>query len=207
MMQLLGQLLKLPFTAFVFGMEMLAKTMQGMQKLADEGIDAMIGGGAQTPGQTPGSPTPGQTPGSPSSPTSESITSVTDGAVQDSAETTPKEEIKMSDNSLSNDDVKVVEYYILTIKPDHEHILTGHFPEVKVFTDNMTGADFASWVIADYFQRPNHEPMLPGDKKYLRVCYDVVCTFKAEEANYDKEEVQVLREISRKLGPPVVAPE
>jgi hypothetical protein len=47
--------------------------------------------------------------------------------------------------------------------------------------------------------------LLPEDKKYLRVCYDRLCTFKAEEANYDKEEVQVLREIARRLGPgPIV---
>ena len=98
------------------------------------------------------------------------------------------------ENSLSNDRVKVVEYSILTIKPDHEHHFP-HFPRIRVFSDNMTGEDFTSWVIAEYFQEHPDAVPDPKDKKYVRVCWDVKCTFEPEDANYDKEEVDVLKQI------------
>ena len=207
-------MLKLPMDVFVYGMEMLAKTVQGIQKIADQGIDAVAIEVAQITAGRP--PDVGNLK-------RDTTVSEPDGANDDSAETTSKEEKKMPDNDLSNDRVKVVEYYILSIKPDYEHVLGDpvprhdgeyghgeiashggegrrHFPRVKVFTDNMSGADFASWVIASYFQDQDHENLDHKDKKYLRVCYDVICTFAAEEAQYDREEVQVLRQIARSVA-------
>lgn len=203
LIRLFGQMVRLPLTAFVYSMELFIRTMKEMQNITDQGIDAVVSGVAL--------PDKGDLK-------SDAIASATSGANQDSAETILKEEKKMSESDLSNDRVKVVEYYILSIKPDYEHVLgdpidkhehesgaaeTGeyrregrrHFPRVKVFTDNMTGEDFASWVIADYFQDRDHESLAHKDKKYLRVCYDVICTFAAEDAQYDREEVQVLRQI------------
>jgi len=193
MLQFLNQMLKLPLSAFVFGMEMFVQTMQGMQRLAEQGIDAMLGGVAQTLGEP-------SRQGSDLQDTEPPV--VTDGVVEDDADKTPKEENKMSDNSLSNDRVKVVEYYILSIRPDYEHILPN-FPKVKVFTDTMTPEDFAAWVIAEYFQEHPHA-VEPEYKKFVRVCYEVICTFDKQEADYDKEQIQVLKEIARRIGPAVV---
>jgi len=192
MTQIISQLLKLPLEAFVFGMQMLAKTVQGMQKLADSGIDAILGKGA---------PSSGEEQGGPNALDSEDTSSTTESAVEDSAQPKPKEEGKMPDNSLSNDLVKVVQYTILTVKPDHEHALKGFedSPRTKTFTDNMTGEDFSSWVIADYFHEPDHERIDEEDKKYLRVSYSVTSTFAPEDANYPKKQVEVLEVIAKEL--------
>jgi hypothetical protein len=206
MFELLGQLIRLPITAFVFGMEMLVKTLQGWQEIADRGLITIV---AEVSDARESLPEARSDP--------QGDESETDDSVEDGAESKPKEESQMSENSLNNDKVKVVEYTILSIKPDHERVLDippdkndpskkGHtFPKVRVFSDNMTGEDFASWVIAEYFQE--HPGVLdPKDKKYVRVCYDVKCTFEPEDAHYDKEEVDVLREIrdaikEKKSGP------
>jgi hypothetical protein len=205
MLGIFTELFKLPLAAFVYSMEMVVTMMRGLQKMADQGIDTMASGVAQTLGQPPGSETaasPGQAPGSPGDPQSDVTHSAINDAISDSAQTPQKEEKNMADNDLSNDRVKVVEYYILSIVPDNEHVLPG-FPKVKVFKDNMTGEDFAAWVIADYFQE-HPGAVRPENKKYVRVCYEVICTFEAEDANYDKEQVQVLREIARRIGPAVI---
>ena len=189
MFQIISQILKLPLEAFVFGMEMLAKTVQGVQKLADRGIDTILGGVAQNSREARGDP---------HALNSESIASTTDEAVVDEAQPTPKEERKMADNSLGNDLVKVVQYTILSIKPDEERALKGfkESPRTRVFSDNMTGEDFTSWVIAQYFQEPDHEEIAENDKKFLRVSYSVISTFAKEDANYEKETVDVLRQIA-----------
>ncbi len=112
---------------------------------------------------------------------------VTEGVVEDDADTKTKENRKMADNSLSNNQVKVVQYSILTIRPDHEHLLEAcddRWPKTKVFADNMTGEDFTAWVIAEFVGK---EKKLPKDvSKYLRVSYDVVSTYAPEDPHYDR---------------------
>ncbi len=196
MAEIINQILKLPLEAFVFGMQMLAKTVEGMQKLAESGIDVILGKGA---------PSSGEERGDGIALDSEEKGSTAEGAIKDGVQPTPKEERKMADNSLSNDKVKVVQYTILSIKPDDEHALEGFKtgPRTRVVTDNMTGADFSSWVIAEYFQEKDAQgtaihlrEIAENDKKYLRVSYTVVSEFEAEDANYPKEQVDVLRQIA-----------
>ena len=198
MLRILSQMLKLPIAALVYSMEMMVKTMRGLQAMADESVDLVTSEVAQTFGSAP----EGQS--DLNSPTG----SESDGVIQDGTETMPLEETKMADIDLSNDRVKVVEYYILSIEPDNEHILgerdeiegrQKEFPKVKVFTDSMTGEDFASWVIAEWFQ-DHPQTLEKKNKKYVRVCYDQICSFDAEESNYDREEVQVLRQIARSVA-------
>src|SRR5436190_22434889 len=43
MTRFVSQMLKLPLTAFVYTVEMFVKTMQGLRKIADQGIDVMTG--------------------------------------------------------------------------------------------------------------------------------------------------------------------
>ena len=189
MPQIISQILKLPLEAFVFGMQMLVKTVQGMQKLADRGIETILGEGA---------PIAGEERGDPNALDYEETASTTDGAVADGAQPTTKEERKMADNSLSNDQVKVVQYTILSIKPDDEHALKGFEagPKTRVVTDNMTGEDFTSWVISEYFGDPGHEAIPDDDRKYVRVSYAVTSSFAPEDANYPKEQIAVLKEIA-----------
>ena len=45
--RLFGQMLLLPFTVFVYGMELFVRTVRGMQQAADQGMDVMAGEAAR----------------------------------------------------------------------------------------------------------------------------------------------------------------
>jgi len=47
MIRVFGQLLMLPIAAFVYGVEMLIKTMQGVQQVSNQGMEVMVGPQAQ----------------------------------------------------------------------------------------------------------------------------------------------------------------
>jgi len=49
-MHVFGRLLMLPMTAFVHGIEMLIKTMQGVQQVSKQGMEVMVGSQAQLNG-------------------------------------------------------------------------------------------------------------------------------------------------------------
>src|SRR5215472_14913486 len=50
MVGVFGRLLMLPLSAFVYGIEMLIKTMQGVQQVSNQGMEVMIGSQAQLNG-------------------------------------------------------------------------------------------------------------------------------------------------------------
>jgi hypothetical protein len=221
MNQFFSQMLKLPFEAFVFSMEMLVKTIQGIQKIAYQGIDAMVSEIVQPPDDRPGSE---------SGPTSD----VPGGAIADSAETlyqtTQEEKTKMADRDLRDDMLKLVRYKILFVKRDYEHV----FKEVEELVhDNTDGASYTAWKIAEFIQslgkdseikvpkswddypkreetKPNQyteqkgtDLMLTGipedDKKYLRVFYEVLDRYARERFKYEEEQIDILRDISKTL--------
>src|SRR5205823_8774906 len=81
-MRLFGQMVMLPFTVFVQGMELFIKTIQGMQKVTDEGMNVMAGEIAEVPAKNSGN----------QSDLANSTTSaVTGGAIKDDAATNLKE--------------------------------------------------------------------------------------------------------------------
>src|SRR5438270_11339544 len=47
--RLFGQMLLLPFTVFVYGMELFVRTVRGMQQAADKGMDVVAGGAGPPP--------------------------------------------------------------------------------------------------------------------------------------------------------------
>src|SRR5262245_25858289 len=108
MAQFVSQMLKLPLTALVFTMEMFVKTMQGLRRIADQGIDAMMGVASQDfdeEVQTENSQEidnrheTTQIPTEPKGAAANSLehTSVTGGTVADERETNVKEDRKMPD--------------------------------------------------------------------------------------------------------------
>jgi hypothetical protein len=212
MMRILLETLKLPLTAFMYSMEMLVSTMQGLQKIADQGIDVVIRGAA---------PTSTDKPESESDPKNDETISMAEPAIGISAQTTPKEETKMSeidDKDLSGDDLKLVRYKILFIKRDHEHA----FPEREdLVSADIDETGFTAWKIAEFIQRlieipvpdkwrkkgypsgnaGKHIDRLPeDDKQYLRVFYQVLDRFPREEANYEASQIKVLEEIRDELA-------
>jgi len=212
MMRILLETLKLPLTAFIYSMEMLVRTMQGLQQIADQGIDVVIRGDA---------PTSGDKPESESDSKNGRTISMAEPATGNNAQTTPKEETKMSeidDKDLSGDDLKLVRYKILFIKRDYEHA----FPE----REDLVAADidetgFTAWKIAEFIQRLTETPIPdkwkskgypPGatgrhidrlpedDKQYLRLFYQVLDRFPREEADYEASQIKVLEQIRDELA-------
>ena len=95
-------------------------------------------------------------------------------------------------------EVKVYDYYIVSVKPHHEKLLFG--PTSVVITSDMSGEGFTSYAIALFCQ--DHK-VPAADIRYLRVCYKISCTFPKEREDcsvYAREQVQVLREIRDALG-------
>jgi hypothetical protein len=172
MMKVLNQMLKLPITALVYSMEMLAKTLQGLQKIADRGIDAALSGTVQAPGggldgsdRTNGATASGspQIPGSPlggrSDPRGDKPTSVTDGTVEEGAAKNFQEENNMPDTHLSDDMLKLVRYKILFVKRDYEVA----FPEAEeLVADNLTDTGYTAWKIAEFIQDLDHTAVPTG---------------------------------------------
>jgi len=98
----------------------------------------------------------------------------------------------MSDTNLSDDQVKLVRYTIVSVQRDRERKLEED--EILV-TDELTPDGFASWRIAAYFQRPDHEEIPHDEKKHLRVCYRVLCRWQRESLHYQSRKLDELRGI------------
>jgi hypothetical protein len=217
-MRLFGELVMLPFTVLVQGMELFIKTIQGMQKVADDGMDVMAGGTTEAPAPAPvrHSDQVGNTTGT-----------ETGGVDKDDAATNPKENINMSDKDLSGKDtLKLVRYKILFIKRDYE---TAFLPErEELVSDSMDATGYTAWKIAEFIQRlAERETRVPGkwdgypenrnppalpyragdillglpedDKKYLRVYFEVLDRYDREEAKYEQQEIDVLKQIRDRI--------
>lgn len=101
------------------------------------------------------------------------------------------------DTDLSGDDLKVVEYTIVNVQSDmkdEDRVLTAT-PLLISVSDDMRPEDFATWVVAKWLQDEDH-PIEHDKKRYLRVCYRVMCRLKVSE----EKEVDVLRDIQRTLA-------
>jgi len=161
MMDFLGLIMKLPITAFVYSIDMFAKTLQGMQKLADQSIDAMLGRRIQAPGDSECGLTSdaiasgiaqnlGSPPGSQSDLTSTRTTSLTNSTDRESAETPDKEARNMRDTDLSDHTMlKLVRYKILFIKRKFE---VAFQEREELIADDMTEPSYCTWKIAEFIQ-------------------------------------------------------
>ena len=169
-MRLFGQMMLLPFTVFAYGMELFVRTIQGMQRAADQGMDVMAGGLSPPPadaadggrqfnsqaGVGGGLPAPGHAPGGWSDLQTSKATSDSDHSAGDAAESTHKETVKMADKDLNDDQLKLVRYKILFVKRDYEVA----FPErEELVHDNISGEAFTAWKVAEFIQRLDREPI------------------------------------------------
>ncbi len=218
-MRLFGQMVMLPFTVFVQGMELFIKTIQGMQRVADDGMDVMAGRTTEAAGPAP----IGQ-----SAHANNSTGSETGSVINDDATTNLKEKINMSDTDLSNDKkLKLVRYKILFIKRDYETAFPEH---EELVSDSMDETGYTAWKIAQFIQNlaikktevptkwngypenREQEPPVPpyregntllglpeDDKKYLRVYFEVLDRYDREEAKYEQQQITVLKEIRDRI--------
>ncbi|HUP42571.1 MAG TPA: hypothetical protein VM599_05110 [Thermoanaerobaculia bacterium] len=103
----------------------------------------------------------------------------------------------MSDTNLHDDQVKLVRYTIVSVERDRERKLEED--EILV-TDELTPDGFASWRIAAYFQRPDHEEIGHEEKRHLRVCYRVLCRWQRESLHYQSRKLDELRGIREAIA-------
>ncbi len=209
LMRLFGQMVMLPFTVFVQGMELFIKTIQGMQRAADDGMDAMVGETTRAL----------ESPGSQRDLASNTTRFLTDGTARDGAETKRQEE-RMMDQDLSGEDtLKLVRYKILFVKRDFE---VAFDEKEDLVSYDTTGTDWAALQIShfmgglkatdrpDKWREKHYPPGVDGqkieyipeeDQKYVRIYFEVLQRWERESAEYDKQQVQVLREIRDRIGP------
>ena len=164
-----GQMWRFPFAMLAYCVEMMAETLRGIERLADESFAAATAPLRETDHK------PGAARG--------------EGAV-----TEGKERI-MADKDLSNDMVKLVQFSIVSIQRGREHTLeTGE----RIVSDNMTGEAFATWMIAEFIQRDPHRVPHEA-KKYLRVYYSVLDQWEREDLHYEERQLDVLRGIEQAI--------
>lgn len=212
-MRLFGQMVMLPVTVLVQSMELFIKTIQGMQRAADNGLDAMVDS-ATVKATISGD--------------EKRTTDVETSGMTNNAATTPKENTNMTDRDLSNKDMlKLVRYKILFIKRDYEVA----FPEKEeLVSDSMDESGYTAWKVAQFIQSladgntlvppkwkeypENENPSPPAspyaqagilrglpedDKKYLRVYFEVLDRYEREKPQYKKDQIKVLKEIRDRI--------
>jgi hypothetical protein len=221
-LRLLGQVMTLPIAAFIYGVEILVLAIRDIQKSAADGAATMV------TGVTPGRAAPPAAAPAPESRVAPTAAEAAAGAGDTVAVARPAgaafmEDRPMADNSLNDDMLKLVRYKILFVKRDYEVA----FPEVEeLVPDNITGNAFTAWKIAEFIQglketdapKKWREKGYPrpypkggpykvvdfeeeGDKKYLRVYYEVLDRYVREKFKYEEEQIDVLKEIRDRLEP------
>lgn len=175
------QLFMLPVTTFVYGLGFMARALQAVQQTAQQVVANPNVGSPLLAGGELGRSTP------------------IGGAPRGNATTSPKEVREMSDCGCNSHchcgekfcEVRVYEYYILSVRPCHERVVFG--PTSVVITSNMSGEAFSTYAVALYCRG---REITQEEAKYLRVCYRINCTFPKEDKDCCKDsQTDVLREI------------
>jgi hypothetical protein len=231
MIRVFGQLLMLPIAAFVYGVEMLIKTMQGVQQVSNQGMEVMVGPQARLNGLPEARAAPVAPVGQDDSVFINNAGDLNSGT----SEITFKEEKPLStngdrangqDKDLHDDMLKLVRYKILFVRREYEYA----FPEQEdLVSDNMDGSAFTAWKIAEFIQDlhremtrvplkwvdkkyateywsdPKNGGYLTGlpheDKKYLRVYYEVLERYPREKFKYEEQQIKVLEDIRDRITP------
>ena len=222
--QVFGQLLMLPFAAFVYGIEVLIKTMQSIQQVSNQGMEVMAGSRPQFTGLP-------EARAAPMVPAQQEpqVHFNSNDAIGKTETTHQKEEQLLStdgnsanglDKDLHDDMLKLVRYKVLFVRREYEVA----FPEKEdLVPDNMDGAAFTAWKIAEFIQdvekklvrapqkwvdKKYPREMKAGDfldtiphedKKYLRVYYEVLERYPREKFKYEEQQIKVLEDIRDKL--------
>jgi hypothetical protein len=108
------------------------------------------------------------------------------------------------DKDLSGTDLKIIEYTIVSVDPDiqDDDLRVLQPMRTVATTEDMNENGFIAWVIAIYFQQPEHRRLGEGEnwKQYLRVCYCVQCRMPIPgETDCCQQQANALRDINRTL--------
>ena len=123
----------------------------------------------------------------------------------------------MPDTNLHDDNLKLVRYKILFVKRGYE---CAFDEQEDLVADNMDGAAFTAWKIAEFIQDlanmdtkvpakwknyPEPEYVFngkyltgfdPDDKKYLRVYFEVLERYPREKFKFEEQQIDALKDIS-----------
>lgn len=100
------------------------------------------------------------------------------------------------DQDLSGDDLKLVRYRILQTRRDREEILTRG----EILVNYSTTVHDLGGLLRSEFVR-EHAALVrePGDERYIRTVVEVIARYPKREQEYEREQVEVLREIRDRI--------
>jgi hypothetical protein len=214
-LRLMGQMMRLPFTALVYSFEIFVRTLQGMQRMTDQGFETLAGDIAQS------------SKGRHSCDNKSIITG--NGADLNQQTTHEEENVMWDDQDLSGNDLKYVSYSILFTKRDLEATLDEETQDLVSYATNggsyggLKIAKFMKKVLEGKIPRPAiwrdndypddavdemHWKIPEEDEKYITFIYHVDRRIDRQAADYDKQKVEELRkirdsinEVGSKIGP------
>jgi hypothetical protein len=202
-MRLMTEMMRLPFTAFVYSFEIFVRTMQGMQRMADQGFATLAGDIAQSSNDR----------GAGNESTIAGM-----GADRNQQTTHEEENVMWDDQDLSGDDLKYVSYSILFTKRDFEATLEEQKQDLVNYPTN--GGSYGGLKIAHFMKkvgegkikRPeewkepgnSYPPGASGDyfteipkddERYITFIYKVDRRLDRQDADRDKQKLEALRGI------------
>jgi hypothetical protein len=201
-LRLMGQMMRLPFTALICSFEILVRTVRGMQRMTDQGFETLAGDNSQR---------------------------ASDANLNQQTTHEEEENVMWDDQDLSGDDLKYVSYSILFTKRDLEATLEEQTQDLVSYSTN--GGSYGGLKIAKFMKkvfdgkipRPTiwrendypsdavdetHWKIPEEDEKYITFIYHVDRRIGRQAAEYDKQKVDELRkiresinEVGSKIGP------
>ena len=174
MLRVFGQLMVLPVVAFVYGVEMLIKTMEEIRQISNQGVGIVVGSPVGTSDVQPsGLP---EVRAAPAAVEQDSISNIIAAPVTGgTTQSTSKEEKPLStngdqtvrDKDLHDDMLKLVRYKVLFVRREYE---CAFQEEEDLVSENMDSSAFTAWKIAEFIQDLQEEPIrVPSkwrDKNY-----------------------------------------
>ena len=108
-------------------------------------------------------------------------------------------ELLAKSHHLDDEDVKLIPYTIVSIRPLHERAVDGGAGE-EVVAEAMTEEAFLSMIIGKYLQSDDGRKLDPEDQKYLRVHFEVVHRWPREPRRFREQRIDILRGITHRNG-------
>lgn len=129
-------------------------------------------------------------------------------------------ETEMKEKDSKEETLKLVRYKVLFVKRGYE---VAFQEREELVADDLSATDFTAWKVAEFIQRLDEEEIpkqwrnknypreyagegrqfigrLPeGDKKYLRLYWEVLDTYKREKFRHEHKQIAVLEEIRDEL--------
>jgi hypothetical protein len=172
----------LPWVTFSWFLGSVTRLVQGMQQAVEGSIDAMPADLGRLRQFDP----------------------TAAGARSTDAAANPQKESEMGnrdcDCGTEECTLRLIEYTLVSIRRGDERIL--HQGQRLVRT-SMSECEFNAVVIAEWV---THHPVPPGDDIYLRVCSQIKCTWDKQPLYYEERQLDILQQISDKIGPGIIAP-